>query len=965
MASPAAILDILVKAETARASAELKLFDKRLSAVDKSAQSSSKSIDKFGRDADRSGRPVDSVSGKLLNLNQAFLAAGNAAKAFKLPVLISAVGPAAQGVSALAAGTTALTGALLPAAGAATGAAAAYGAMGQAAGVIALSGVKELGSAVGGLNEKMDKSADAYKALSPEAKKFAGVLEETKAPLRDIQAAVQKPLFEGMNKGLIAARENLPALKVVLQETARAMGRLAERAGEFVGRKAFGRDFTTIGEGNTKVLERMGRVGFHLADAFRHVMVEAQPLITWMTKAVVRFSEYVEQSAQAGRRTGDLAEFFEETRRILSIVVPAVGDLAKGLWNVLRAGSDLGNQVWRQLAGSAEEFRKWTESAKGENAIQQWFEDAKKPLMAMGRLIGDIGAAFGEVGGGNKGILRVIRWLRRDLLPVMVQVVEKGESFGPVFMDFVSEATKALGPFLGANGPMTLFAKAATTVLRAFNNLVDAVPALGSVLATFLGVRTVAKLTGLGTTMGTQMGTSIGAGLKAGLRSTGIGLLIVGAFEAFNRASGATAKAAADEWAGAFGGRLDKAIADKSIPALQELANEAGVTNTALEDLGWGGAADAVGDKAERMSARVQAALDEMNVKGIQNAKNNVAEMEFGWSKHMRKMAGISDERLDHIGDLLREKPKKGAAALDDAMTDIVASIRQAMKDGEISTRKGSKKIHSVLIDQLGIYGISHGGAQKIIQAKKNEGGQSGLQRGGPIDQGKPRGDSVPAMLEKGEYVLNRNAVSAVGKGQLDALNFGAAKRFAVGGMAGLQPGITRLAQWANKRYGLNISSGFRAGTGSLHNVGAAVDLVPPGMTATKGIFGAFKNQLAELFYDPWGGWNDGQMIGPIGDHLDHIHAAILGAGAGAAKGFGAAKIKLPRFKATAAMFEPGAAGLNNSAKALEKIMGRRAGCGYRERRSRQHRQHLGAASGDRAEDGHRPLGWWSVASLQ
>ena len=166
-------------------------------------------------------------------------------------------------------------------------------------------------------------------------------------------------------------------------------------------------------------------------------------------------------------------------------------------------------------------------------------------------------------------------------------------------------------------------------------------------------------------------------------------------------------------------------------------------------------------------------------------SKVAVAEMEHGWSRQMRQIGGISKKELDRIGDLLREKPRKGAEALDAAMDDIVHSIRQAMKDGEISTRKGSKKIHSVLIDQLAIYGISHGGAQKIIQAKKNEGGQSGLQRGGPIDQGRPSGDSVPAMLERGEYVLNRNAVASVGKRSLDALNFSAAKRFAKGGAVG------------------------------------------------------------------------------------------------------------------------------------------------------------------------------------
>lgn len=60
------------------------------------------------------------------------------------------------------------------------------------------------------------------------------------------------------------------------------------------------------------------------------------------------------------------------------------------------------------------------------------------------------------------------------------------------------------------------------------------------------------------------------------------------------------------------------------------------------------------------------------------------------------------------------------------------------------------------------------------------------FQRGGPINLGKPSGDSVPALLERGEYVLNREAVKAVGKDKLDHLNFKKASRFQVGGPVGL-----------------------------------------------------------------------------------------------------------------------------------------------------------------------------------
>jgi len=62
-------------------------------------------------------------------------------------------------------------------------------------------------------------------------------------------------------------------------------------------------------------------------------------------------------------------------------------------------------------------------------------------------------------------------------------------------------------------------------------------------------------------------------------------------------------------------------------------------------------------------------------------------------------------------------------------------------------------------------------------------------QRGGPIFGGAPSGDSIPAMLERGEYVLNRKAVQALGRQRLDMINFGAAPRFQNGGFLGKAAG--------------------------------------------------------------------------------------------------------------------------------------------------------------------------------
>jgi TP901 family phage tail tape measure protein len=61
-----------------------------------------------------------------------------------------------------------------------------------------------------------------------------------------------------------------------------------------------------------------------------------------------------------------------------------------------------------------------------------------------------------------------------------------------------------------------------------------------------------------------------------------------------------------------------------------------------------------------------------------------------------------------------------------------------------------------------------------------------GLQRGGVLQGGTPTGDSIPALLERGEYVLNREAVKKVGVERLNQLNFRQAARFQTGGPIGM-----------------------------------------------------------------------------------------------------------------------------------------------------------------------------------
>ncbi len=68
-------------------------------------------------------------------------------------------------------------------------------------------------------------------------------------------------------------------------------------------------------------------------------------------------------------------------------------------------------------------------------------------------------------------------------------------------------------------------------------------------------------------------------------------------------------------------------------------------------------------------------------------------------------------------------------------------------------------------------------------------------QKGGRIVPGKGAGDTVPAMLEPGEFVLNREAVKGIGAARLEAMNK-AIPRFAKGGQV---PAMTAMINEANK----------------------------------------------------------------------------------------------------------------------------------------------------------------------
>ncbi len=902
----------------------------------------------------------------------------DALKLIKWPALIAGAGGAAQGVSALGAGVIGLTSALAPLSGLLAAYPALLGAFAQATGVVALANVDDLTAAVGGLNEKLDETSAEFKRLSPQAQDFARQLQAAKGPFRELQEIAQGPLFAGLDAGLEQAMSNFPELKRVVGETADELGSLAEKAGHFLGREGFGRDFEQIGSTNAKLLGDLGDSGFHLADALRHVMVSAGPLIDWLGEGVESFSAWIEKEAEAGRRTGELGEFFDKTRATMERVVSIGGSLADVLGEIFSAASPLGSDILKALDRGAEDLERWANSTEGQNSLRQFFEDARPAIFEAGRLLGDLTTSFFDLA-DTPGLEDLLHQVRVELLPALVSVTETTTAaFGPSLVRMLTEAADLFENLGGSTGPLVLFVDSVSKLLHLFNELIDAAPVLGQALGAALTIKSIGNLAGmfgLGGLLGgaagrggviekggIRMGTTLGTGIVSGLSSFGLGAAITAALAAATTEGGVIdtirgegnqiGEKFGEAIAGGFGPKLERAVNQRSIPALRDLSRHLEKLVAQFEESG-----DEVPADLARMAKRADNALDRLSG-SLSDVRDDIHRLRVGFHSDLGQIADDTEANMRRIERSFGRHSERGKDLLAANFEASVDAIDEAMEQGQIKSEEGLDAINDLIRKRLAVYGIKGADAEKIIKAER-EGEATGLYRGGYLSGPGVSGDRHHTVLEDGEYVVNREAVKRVGVHALDAVNYGLAPRgLQQGGPVGMQAGGTAeppgdpgyevvQAAYADavgaflRRFNMNLTQGYNPSGPSVsagHNLLSAapsLDVAPldgnwDGLFA-EGLKWAL-SQGMQVGYDgqygtqAWEGHGEGNHAHiDWGGDTDASGIPTGGGAAGAAAAIVKAfKLDLPRFSSEFAAFVPAAEQMNLAARALEKeIAGR------------------------------------------
>lgn len=446
-------------------------------------------------DADKALARLNTALGNGISETKAF---SNVVSTIKFPAMVAGAGIAAQALSALTGGAVSVVSALAPL----SGALAAYPALattyGQAFGVVTLA-TEGVSDAVGGLNTDLDKSKDAFKNLTAPAQRFAVQLDSMKAPVRDLQRTAQRNLFPGLLEGLKGLSGLLPTLRPIVGATATEIGSLASLGGRLVG--TWGPDLETQGRRNVRWIHDLGIAAITSANAIKNITLAAGPLVSWITRGIRYFALLANAQIGAARESGKLAAFFRETRQAMSSVLSIGADLAVAFFNVGKAAKPLGDEVLANLVKAADAFRKWTDSARGQNALARYFADIRPAVLELGRLVRDAGAAFLRLGRGNL-VGPLLQTLRREVIPALETVLgSTTQAFGPAIIESVGKLARTFSLLAGSSGPLVAFVQSLNFGLGILNDLLERFPALQSLVVTLAGLGGVAKALQLGAAM--------------------------------------------------------------------------------------------------------------------------------------------------------------------------------------------------------------------------------------------------------------------------------------------------------------------------------------------------------------------------------------------------------------------------------------------------------------------------------
>lgn len=328
----------------------------------------------------------------------------------------------------------------------------------------------------------------ALENLTPAQRRFTRFLVDLKDRLDVLRSTAARNFLPGLTRGIESAMKNFPTLRRIIGDTGKVLGNVSERIGRFFGSKQFGRQMEVFARTNLRLFERLGGAAIGFTRGLNQVMMAAQPLVRWLGRLFETLGRGFDEWATNARKSGQLAAFFEETRKTTTQVLRLFRNLFDVLAGLGEAAAPAGNKIIGFFNRMLRKWAEFTHSFEGHLFLTEFFEGMVRPFEKMMRLLGEFAGMLFDVFGGEEGqkMLEELTDALRDMLPPLGRLLEAFVEMVTIAGPSLIDAFASMFAIFADGAPaMALAAKAmaafANAVMWAYKNIPFFGPVAGDI----------------------------------------------------------------------------------------------------------------------------------------------------------------------------------------------------------------------------------------------------------------------------------------------------------------------------------------------------------------------------------------------------------------------------------------------------------------------------------------------------
>ncbi len=315
----------------------------------------------------------------------------------RMLLMAAAAGAALAGVTALSAGLIALVGAAAQAGGALGILPAVMVAIKAVTATLALglTGVKDAFSSLA--SGDLTTFEEQLAKLSPHARGFLRVAQEFAPAFKDMQLEVQDRLFENLGDTLRGLGANvLPLARNLFVDLASQINGSAKEVGGFLSSTPALQRFTETSGNISLGFQALRQAALPATQAVLDLVTGGSTQLPRLGAAINTMAVKFRDFIGAAQESGKLEAFFSNALDVASQLGRIIGNVGSALGQVFAAGSGEGRGLLNTLEKATQQLENFTKSAQGSLAIREFFASIAIVGEQLGPIIMTLATAFGS-----------------------------------------------------------------------------------------------------------------------------------------------------------------------------------------------------------------------------------------------------------------------------------------------------------------------------------------------------------------------------------------------------------------------------------------------------------------------------------------------------------------------------------------------------------------------------------------